>query len=99
MANDRGPISVGSSGRTWIPVGRASVAALLVTFVQTYRPQGGHPAPAFVHPAALALTLLLSVFALLQLTPENRPKASFASWALFVDAAVAVGFLGLYSFD
>ncbi len=90
---------MGTAGRTWIPVGRAAVAALLVVFVQTYRPEGSHPAPGFVHPAALALTLVLSLFAILQLTPEKRPHAAFASWALFVDAAVAVGFLGLYSFD
>lgn len=76
---------------------RLGAAALIGVYSLTYRAHPGHPAPAYVRPAAVALAAVVAVLATAQL--RWRTSRALALASVVVDAGVAAGLLWLYGFD
>jgi diguanylate cyclase (GGDEF)-like protein/PAS domain S-box-containing protein len=83
----------------WIAVGRLLTGASLIAYVLTYRGVAEYSAPSYVRPAGLVLVSLMTLLGSIQLIPRARTSKAIAVAVVILDVVVAVGLVGLYSFD
>jgi diguanylate cyclase (GGDEF)-like protein/PAS domain S-box-containing protein len=75
------------------------LALAMAVYTAVYRAIPGHPAPAYVRPAALAVAAGLALLAGTQVAPRYRDSRRFAQGCFLADAVAVLGTVALYSFD